>query len=597
MDNGVDNQLQSAMPTKVFLSSFKLDSKKQQASDFNGSRRDKRIVLGDIRDPDDHAGEHGHTEFVTQVVGRTVRGYVDLSFLLMDGGAAFELHPSHFLSENDSPKAKTPLVIPLITRNQWMNPPSVEHPGTSDRKEVAPSSNFIYGLQKTELGVDDIDGQTNGQGATVVVTANVQVEQPAVVPQTLDELAAAHVLADAADTASKPHDSGLILGIPILQQNAVPGLAELTSEEEKYRHDVALRPDEPTFADYDGVPVDQFGTALLRGMGWKDGQAIGKNKKNALIRPIEYVARPALLGLGANPDNLPMPDAHKRKRYIKPGDTRDRTRDYKPVVTEDGRVRHYREVGAPEENRLRVTDSGLRRGDAVVVTVGKHRGRTGEVEDLRGKKGRDTEVSVRMDDSNETKVFYDDELDRWQRASGGCSTQALRDIVDPPVLSRNPKRTSRSVSPGGSRQLSSSRSEHHEQGLNGTTNNVINTATSAHSWIHPHTRVRIISESVGALHYKQKCVVLDTPTPSTATLRTPEGEILEGIPRRVLETIIPAAGHRVMVVGHHGNVGRRWYGQIGRLLEKDKAKERVVMEMEDGEVETFSYDDVCEYVE
>jgi G-patch domain len=31
--------------------------------------------------------------------------------------------------------------------------------------------------------------------------------------------------------------------------------------------------------DYEKVPIDQFGFAMLRGMGWKDGEGIGKNKK------------------------------------------------------------------------------------------------------------------------------------------------------------------------------------------------------------------------------------------------------------------------------------------------------------------------------
>lgn len=30
--------------------------------------------------------------------------------------------------------------------------------------------------------------------------------------------------------------------------------------------------------DYENVPVEAFGAALLRGMGWKDGQSLGRNK-------------------------------------------------------------------------------------------------------------------------------------------------------------------------------------------------------------------------------------------------------------------------------------------------------------------------------
>ena len=36
---------------------------------------------------------------------------------------------------------------------------------------------------------------------------------------------------------------------------------------------------QPVLADYDLVPIDEYGLALLRGMGWKDGEGIGKDRK------------------------------------------------------------------------------------------------------------------------------------------------------------------------------------------------------------------------------------------------------------------------------------------------------------------------------
>ena len=32
-----------------------------------------------------------------------------------------------------------------------------------------------------------------------------------------------------------------------------------------------LRPEQSSLDDYEQVPIEQFGLALLRGMGWKDG--------------------------------------------------------------------------------------------------------------------------------------------------------------------------------------------------------------------------------------------------------------------------------------------------------------------------------------
>lgn len=32
-------------------------------------------------------------------------------------------------------------------------------------------------------------------------------------------------------------------------------------------------------ANYEEVPIEQFGMAMLRGMGWKEGEGIGKKSK------------------------------------------------------------------------------------------------------------------------------------------------------------------------------------------------------------------------------------------------------------------------------------------------------------------------------
>ena len=34
-----------------------------------------------------------------------------------------------------------------------------------------------------------------------------------------------------------------------------------------------------TEEDYEKVPIEQFGLALLRGMGWKDGDGIGRTQR------------------------------------------------------------------------------------------------------------------------------------------------------------------------------------------------------------------------------------------------------------------------------------------------------------------------------
>ena len=48
-----------------------------------------------------------------------------------------------------------------------------------------------------------------------------------------------------------------------------------------FKDDVKTRPDETTMEDYEKIPVEEFGAALLRGLGWSEGQGIGRNRKSA----------------------------------------------------------------------------------------------------------------------------------------------------------------------------------------------------------------------------------------------------------------------------------------------------------------------------
>ena len=77
--------------------------------------------------------------------------------------------------------------------------------------------------------------------------------------------------------------------------------SDYTNEDDRFRADVASRPNVSTLEDYAAVPVEEFGAALLRGMGWKEGEAIGKRRAGipAPKEPKFKERRPALLGIGA----------------------------------------------------------------------------------------------------------------------------------------------------------------------------------------------------------------------------------------------------------------------------------------------------------
>ena len=70
------------------------------------------------------------------------------------------------------------------------------------------------------------------------------------------------------------------------------------TEVDAFKSDIASRPESASIEDYTAVPIEEFGAALLRGMGWKEGDIVGK-RKDQTSKPRVVERRPALLGIGA----------------------------------------------------------------------------------------------------------------------------------------------------------------------------------------------------------------------------------------------------------------------------------------------------------
>ncbi len=66
------------------------------------------------------------------------------------------------------------------------------------------------------------------------------------------------------------------------------------------QEDVARLPAEADAAAYEAMPIEEFGAAMMRGMGWTEGQGVGR-RKSGPAKPFQYVQRPHRLGLGAEP--------------------------------------------------------------------------------------------------------------------------------------------------------------------------------------------------------------------------------------------------------------------------------------------------------
>jgi G patch domain/KOW motif-containing protein len=69
----------------------------------------------------------------------------------------------------------------------------------------------------------------------------------------------------------------------------------------QFKQDMAILPDIQGMDEYEEVPVQGFGAALLAGYGWKEGHTIGKNKTKGDAKVVERVRRFGTHGIGFKP--------------------------------------------------------------------------------------------------------------------------------------------------------------------------------------------------------------------------------------------------------------------------------------------------------
>ncbi|EEH19158.1 hypothetical protein PABG_01477 [Paracoccidioides brasiliensis Pb03] len=249
-----------------------------------------------------------------------------------DAGGAISAHTR-------AEKEKQPLVIKVESKNNWQERPwqrkrkaynllprevraqreaeanAAAGAGGEGSVEVEGPS-MKYGLSLVEKPKSD---ERDGGDVSIVDTGGVDIqmeEKEAEAPKkqlTQDEIALQALIRESrGDGEEAPRRSDLVIPGKRKERDddeygdyGVEG--EQFDETKSFRADVASRPDPASLADYSAVPVEEFGAALLRGMGWKDGEPIGKGKygsSNAKpngpgLKPRIPARRPGYLGIGA----------------------------------------------------------------------------------------------------------------------------------------------------------------------------------------------------------------------------------------------------------------------------------------------------------
>lgn len=304
-------------------------------------------------------------------------------------------------------------------------------------------------------------------------------------------------------------------------------------------------------ADYGAVPIEEFGLAILRGCGWKEGEGIGRRPQVVPLRILPR--RPNGLGLGATPQ---QPD---KKKGVK--------------------------NGKPDEQ----LDEELKKGSHIRVTTGRHKGHYGKVEARDDDNnslfvrlalgGQQVKVSLfavqqvtKKEYERDSKCINKDDYDKEKDKIEKRNNEAVRDHR------KHDDRRDREE-----------RSKDKYREKNGASEKDVQ---KDELWVRADLLVRFIDENYKkGRYFKEKMRVVDVASRKDISLEDSQGKMHYGIRQSSLETVLPRLEKsRVMIVrGKHK-------GLAATMEEKDKRRCRVVARLlRSNEIVTVDYDDVCQH--
>lgn len=221
------------------------------------------------------------------------------------------------ISKHAAAEKKEPLVIKVESKNNWRDRPGVNRRGRNLLPQEVQAAaagganaavvetegpSIEYGLSlapsREEGAGDNVAGAEEGQrddnmpdAADSSLSQQPQPKQP----MGQDDVALQALIRDSQGNNNLTR-SDLVI------ESSSRGEARY-DETSSFRADVATRPDQASLEAYNAIPVEEFGAALLRGMGWKEGQSIGRGRydgsKPAPIKASVPERRPGFLGIGA----------------------------------------------------------------------------------------------------------------------------------------------------------------------------------------------------------------------------------------------------------------------------------------------------------
>ncbi|XP_029011686.1 G-patch domain and KOW motifs-containing protein [Betta splendens] len=453
------------------------------------------------------------------------------------------IHGNELQSSKPSEKPKE-LIIPLIQKNRWFK---------ADRTSQV--ENSVGKTQETTQTTHDSDSMVSQAVKELIEDSRRQLEQWQNGPQP---------------------ESNLNLSIPLLMQNKVP-----EGFEDGEHIKVDLRPESSTEADYENVPVEAYGLAMLKGMGWKKGEGIGRTFKQD-VKPIEHQLRPKGLGLGADRSAIKDLEPSKHKRPPKPGDEREKEEELVMgpggcVLVESGAHKElYGKIEGVDPDNARVMVKLAIGGKTVTISQYAIK-LVGHKEYEKNSKDLSRLSKAHKDKEREKEKEKEREKDHQRRK--GTESQSNGDVAKFKASERDERKRKH-------RESSQDREKPPVKEAR--------RPPAPPSWLQRDLKVRFIDKAFkGGRYYNSKMRVEDVLTPTTCVCRTEEGRVLDDVKQVMLETIVPKSEYDSVMV-----VLGEYRGQIGRILQRDKIKCRAMVQLDRYEEKVFAldYDSICHYV-
>ncbi|ESO08982.1 hypothetical protein HELRODRAFT_168910 [Helobdella robusta] len=300
--------------------------------------------------------------------------------------------------------------------------------------------------------------------------------------------------------------------------------------------------------DYSEVAIEDFGLAMLRGMGWKDGDKSRVDSEKILLKPRTF-------GLPTDQKDELSDDDRNEKRKRKKDDQHD---DDDDVINSGGAV----SGGSRSRDKFK-----MKKGQWCAVIGGKYKGKSGKI---MGFEDNNSWVIVKLLPSDDFITVRDYHV-------------SIEDSLNDEVNSRR-------CAPIDRQECH----EHHsnEHGHSKHNDKSHHKKTSKTHWLRNGIVVRIISRDFKeGRYYKQKAVIEDVTTPRTCTCRTDNNIMLEDLDEDMLETVIPREeGSHVMIVKG------LYKGQIAIMLGRNKKDETVFVNLLDDNSKslTLTFNDICQ---